>query len=244
MILAAGYGRRLRPLTDHTPKPLLPVQGKPLIQYHLERLAAVGIKDIVINHSWLGEQLESALGDGAAFGVSISWSREQLPLETGGGIKQALPLLAGELCPGETVPGENLTSGIDGSSDREAFILINGDVWTDFPFNVLGGLDLNGKLAHLVLVPNPSHRPDGDFQLDSHGVVTLKQGHGESLTYSGIALISPELFVGSDKLANDFPLREVLLPAIDAGKVSGEIYRGVWSDVGTVDRLKALNSEQ
>jgi N-acetyl-alpha-D-muramate 1-phosphate uridylyltransferase len=227
MILAAGYGRRLRPLTDHTPKPLLHVQGKPLIQYHLERLAASDIKDIVINHSWLGEQLEGALGDGAGFGVSISWSREQLPLETGGGVKQALPLLVGEN---------------SGGSGGEVFMLISGDVWTDFPFNILSDLNLNGKLAHLVLVPNPSHHPDGDFQLDSYGAVTLKQGQGESLTYSGIALISPDLFVGSDKLANDFPLREVLRPAIEARKVSGEIYRGVWSDVGTVDRLKALNA--
>ena len=228
MILAAGYGRRLRPLTDHTPKPLLPVQGKPLIQYHLERLAAIGIKDIVINHSWLGEQLESALGDGAIFGVSISWSREQLPLETGGGIKQALPLLAGEN-----------DSGLDG----EAFILVNGDVWTDYPFELLSNIDMNDKLAHLVLVSNPNHHPDGDFQLDSHGMVIFKQRDGESLTYSGIALISPDLFIGSDQLANDFPLRDVLRPAIDSGSVSGEVYRGVWSDVGTVDRLNALNRQ-
>ena len=228
MILAAGYGRRLRPLTDLTPKPLLPVQGKPLIQYHLERLAAIGIKDIVINHSWLGEQLESALGDGAVFGVSISWSREQLPLETGGGIKQALPLLTGEN-----------GSGLDG----EAFILVSGDVWTDYPFEVLSNIDMKDKFAHLVLVSNPNHHLDGDFQLDSHGMVMFKQRDGESLTYSGIALISPKLFLGSDQLNNHFPLRDVLRPAIDSGRVSGEVYRGVWSDVGTVDRLKALNDQ-
>ena len=232
MILAAGYGRRLRPLTDHTPKPLLPVQGKPLIQYHLERLAAIGIKDIVINHSWLGEQLESALGDGAAFGVSISWSREQLPLETGGGIKQALPLLATENGSG---------SGPDSGGD--AFILVSGDVWTDYPFEVLSNIDMRDKLAHLVLVSNPNHHLDGDFQLDNHGMVILKQRDRESLTYSGIALISPNLFPGSDQLTNEFPLRDVLRPAIYSGRVSGEVYRGVWSDVGTVDRLTALNGQ-
>ena len=238
MILAAGYGRRLRPLTDHTPKPLLPVQGKPLIQYHLERLAAIGIKDIVINHSWLGEQLESALGDGAAFGVSISWSREQLPLETGGGIKQALPLLAGENGSGS---GSGSGSGPD--SDGEAFILVNGDVWTDYPFDVLSNIDMKAKLAHLVLVSNPNHHINGDFQLDSQGMVIFKQRDGESLTYSGIALISPKLFLGSDPLTNDFPLRDILRPAIESGNVSGEVYRGVWSDVGTVDRLNALNGQ-
>ena len=228
MILAAGYGRRLRPLTDHTPKPLLPVKGKPLIQYHLERLAAIGIKDVVINHSWLGEQLENALADGAAFGVSISWSREQLPLETGGGIKQALPLLAGENDP---------------DSGEEAFILVSGDVWTDYPFEVLSNIDMSDKLAHLVLVSNPDHHLGGDFQLDSYGTVVLKQRDGESLTYSGIALISPKLILGSDQLTNEFPLRDVLKPAIESGRVSGEVYRGVWSDVGTVDRLNALNDQ-
>lgn len=223
MILAAGYGRRLRPLTDHTPKPLLLVRGKPLIQYHLERLAAAGITDIVINHAWLGEQLENTLGDGSAFGLHIAWSREREPLETGGGIKQALPLLSTE------------------SEPDQAFLLLSSDVWTDYPFELLLDLELGEKLAHLVLTANPEHNSEGDYQLDKAGRVRPKQADQEWLTYTGIAVISPLLFRDLSVQNDTFPLRDVLLPAIIAGRVSGEVYSGTWSDVGTIDRLNALN---
>ena len=219
MILAAGYGRRLRPLTDHTPKALLPVRGKPLIQYHLERLASAGITEIVINHAWLGEQLESALGDGARFGVSIAWSREELPLETGGGISRALPLLG-----------------------EETFVLVNGDVWTDYPFAALARHNLEGNVAHLVLVPNPNYHPCGDFRLHNDDAVGLREESGEALTYSGIALIDPQMFTLFGRDCAEFPLIDVLVPAIVDSKVSGELYRGEWSDVGTVDRLNYLNA--
>lgn len=219
MILAAGYGKRLRPLTAHTPKPLLPVYGKPLIRHHIERLAAAGIDDLVINNSWLGEQLEAALGEGGQFGVRITWSREASPLETGGGIKRALPLLG-----------------------REVFMLVNGDVWTDYEFARLGRHDLGANLAHLVLVSNPDFHQQGDFRLNKHGMVCIKEVGQVSSTYSGIALINPQLFAVFVVAGSKFPLRDVLLPAIMAGRVSGEIYDGAWSDVGTVERLAALNN--
>lgn len=219
MILAAGYGKRLRPLTAHTPKPLLPVYGKPLICHHIEHLAAAGIDDLVINHSWLGEQLEAVLADGRQFGVHITWSREASPLETGGGIKQALPLLG-----------------------KEVFMLVNGDVWTDYRFAILERRNLGTNLAHLVLVPNPDFHQQGDFQLNQQGMVCAKETGKISLTYSGIALIHPGLFEEFAVSGSKFPLRDVLLPAITADRVSGEVYGGDWSDVGTVERLAALNS--
>ena len=225
MILAAGYGRRLRPLTDNTPKPLLLVRGKPLIQYHLERLAAAGITDIVINHAWLGEQLENTLGDGSTFGVRIRWSREQSPLETGGGVKRALPLLTAE-------PAQD---------PDQAFLLLSGDVWTDYPFKLLKDIASKDLLAHLVLAPNPDHNLEGDFQLNEQAKVSVKHVSEYSLTYTGIALIRPALFTDFAAAGDAFPLREVLLPAIVAGKVSGEVFSGTWSDVGTLDRLNALN---
>jgi MurNAc alpha-1-phosphate uridylyltransferase len=221
MILAAGYGRRLKPLTNHTPKPLLPVQGKPLIQHHLERLALAGITDVVINSCWLGEQLEAALADGKQFGLEISWSREQVPLETGGGIKQALPKLG-----------------------KGYFILISGDVWADYSFAALSRHNPEGKLAHLVLVPNPSFHSDGDFSLNERGEVGLENQEGSMFTYSGIALINSGLFEEFSGNNENFPLRDVLRPAIQAGKVSGEVYRGIWSDVGTLERLNILNKSE
>ncbi len=237
MILAAGRGHRLRPLTDHTPKPLLKVRGKALIQYHLEGLVAAGIREVVINHAWLGAQLEQALGDGAEFNVSISWSREQKPLETGGGIKRALPLLGKGLS--QAVSG----AALDDKFGGEVFVIINGDVFTDYPFAALASIDMTDKLAHLVFVPNPDFHPRGDFGLDNKGLVTLKQTDNRSLTYSGVAVISPKLFANSDNLAEAFALLDVLMPAIIAGKVSGETYTGAWSDVGTIERLEALNIE-
>lgn len=167
MILAAGKGERLRPLTLHTPKPLVRVAGVPLIEYHLRALAAAGFRDVVINHAWLGEQIEAHLGDGSGFGLQIRYSAEGEPLETGGGIFRALPLLG-----------------------REPFLLINGDIWCDFDFGLLKR-PLHG-LAHLLLVDNPAHNSEGDFSLDGTRVQDARPG----LTYSGIAVLAPALFDG------------------------------------------------
>ena len=233
MILAAGFGKRLRPLTEHTPKPLLEVRGKPLIVHHLEALARAGIKEVVINTAWLGEKLEAYLGDGSRYGLAIAWSREAEPLETGGGICQALPLLG-----------------------SEPFLLVNGDVWTNYPFEQLISRQLDeGSLAHLVLVPNPEHNLSGDYcftrqqgQDDSEvlsGVLTgpqpVEQLEGrQAYTFSGISLLHPQLFAAWTS-GEAFPLRDVLTPAFRAGHISGELYRGEWCDVGTVERLAEIN---
>ena len=207
MILAAGKGEGMRPLTLHTPKPLLPVAGKALIEYHIEALARAGFTELVINHAWLGEQLEKALGDGSRYGVSICYSPEGQPLETGGGIFNALPLLG------------------DGP-----FVLVNGDVWTDYDFALLPR-QLKAD-AHLVLVENPPHHPQGDFALVDGWV----QAQGASLlTYGGIAVLRPQLFAGCT--AGAFPLAPLLRKAMDDGRVTGEQHAGHWLDVGTVERL-------
>lgn len=209
MILAAGKGERMRPLTLTTPKPLLPIAGKPLIEWHIESLARAGIVDLVINHAWLGEKLQSALGDGSRLGVHISWSPEGEPLETGGGIHRALPLLG-----------------------SDPFVLVNGDIWTRFDF---GALQLApGRLAHLVLVDNPAYKLHGDFVLQAGAVSNPTQTEG--LTFSGISIIHPALFDGSD--AGAFALAPLLRAAAAAGQVSGEHYRGTWIDVGTPERLE------
>ena len=215
MILAAGRGERMRPLTDTTPKPLVMVKNKPLIVYHIERLVAAGIVDIVINLAHLGEKIESALGDGSQWGVNILYSPEpEGGLETAGGILQALPLLG-----------------------DEPFIVVNGDVWTDYDFSVLSSLTLNKCLAHLVLVDNPAHHPTGDFYLSSQSKVE-EQGDSDVLTFSGISILHPHLFngvsVGRSKLAPLF--REAMLQY----KVSGEYYAGDWQDIGTLERLELL----
>ncbi|HAC68877.1 MAG TPA: mannose-1-phosphate guanylyltransferase [Pseudomonas sp.] len=207
MILAAGKGERMRPLTLTRPKPLIEVNGRPLIEHHIQALAAAGITDLVINHAWLGDQLEAVLGDGSRLGVSIRFSAEGEPLETGGGIFRALPLLG-----------------------REPFMLINGDIRTDVDFAALA-LPA-GCLAHLVLVDNPVHHPSGDFGLVD-GRITLEAS--EKLTYSGIAVLHPQLF--SDCTAGAFKLVDVLRPAIVAGQVSGQRLAGRWVDVGTLERL-------
>lgn len=207
MILAAGKGERMRPLTLTRPKPLIEVNGRPLIEHHIQALAAAGITDLVINHAWLGDQLEAVLGDGSRLGVSIRFSAEGEPLETGGGIFRALPLLG-----------------------REPFMLINGDIRTDVDFAALA-LPA-GCLAHLVLVDNPVHHPSGDFGLVD-GRITLEAS--EKLTYSGIAVLHPQLF--SDCTAGAFKLVNVLRPAIVAGQVSGQRLAGRWVDVGTLERL-------
>lgn len=219
MILAAGYGERLRPLTDETPKPLLHIGSKPLIQYHVERLVEAGVRDIVINTSWLGEQIESFLGDGSRFGVSISWSRETEPLETGGGIRRALPLLG-----------------------SPPFIVINGDVWTDYPLQLLVNRSWSEDMdAHLVLVPNPLHHASGDFSLNTDQRICYPLAGDQTLTFSGISVMRPEMFAMFSSASERFPLRDVLAGGIKGGYVTGEVYRGIWWDVGTIERLQALN---
>ena len=212
MILAAGKGERMRPLTLHTPKPLLPVGGKPLIQWHMEALQRAGFRQLVINHAWLGEQLEEAFGDGARLSLSISWSAEEQPLETAGGILRALPLLG-----------------------TEPFVLVNGDVWCDVDFARLGLP--KGKLAHLLLVANPPFKQQGDFLLND-GMVANPKGEDDcaGLTYSGIAVLSPALFDGLSD--GPQPLAPLLRAAADKGLVSGERHAGRWIDVGTPERLQ------
>ena len=209
MILAAGKGERMRPLTLHTPKPLLPVAGQPLIEYHLRALAAAGFSEVVINHAWLGQQIEDHLGDGSRFGLSIRYSPEGEPLETGGGIFKALPLLG-----------------------EAPFLLINGDIWTDYDLARLR-TPLQG-LAHLVLVDNPGHHGRGDFRLQGSQVVDGDDAAG-TLTFSGLSVLHPALFEGCRPGA--FKLAPLLRQAMAAGRVSGEHYQGRWVDVGTQERL-------
>jgi len=213
MLLAAGRGDRMRPLTDATPKPLLSVAGRPLIERHLERLAAAGIRDIVINTAWLGPQIPAALGRGERWGLSIVYSPEPWPaLETGGGIYNALPLLG-----------------------SEPFLLVNGDVYADVDFR---SLQLSrGDLAQLVLVPNPAHHVTGDFCLDS-GRIT--EDIGERLTYSGISILSSALFASCT--SGKFPLAPLLFAARDAGRLGGQRHDGYWLDVGTLERLAELDA--
>lgn len=212
MILAAGRGERMRPLTDHTPKPLLQAGGKALIEHLIEALRAAGFRELVINYAHLGEQLVTHLGEGGRFGVKIAWSAEPAgALETGGGIFQALPLLG-----------------------EEHFLVVNGDIWTDYPFARLPSS--SASLAHLVLVENPPHHPAGDFVLEGDRVLD----EGESrLTFSGIGVYHPDLFRGCRPGA--FPLAPLLREAMRQGQVSGERYSGNWHDVGTPERLAALD---
>ena len=212
MVLAAGRGERLRPLTDHTPKPMLPVRGKPLIVWHLEALARAGVREVVINLSWLGASIRQALGDGEQFGVKIHYSEEPAgALEVGGGIFQALPLLG-----------------------NTPFIVVNGDTFTDLDF---ARLEIGpAALAHLILVPNPEHHPRGDFVLQGREV---SAGAAPRLTYAGIGVYRPELFAHC--APGRFPLLPLLQAAIAARRLTGERYDGRWTDVGSVQRLAALN---
>lgn len=213
MVLAAGRGERLRPLTDHTPKPLLPVAGEPLIVRHLVRLVAANFVDVVINHAHLGDRIERTLGDGSAFGARIRYSPEQPEaLGTGGGIHQALALIG-----------------------ARPFLVVNGDVWTEYPLERLrSGPE---GLAHLVLVPNPVHHPRGDFAL-ADGFVGAD---GDTrYTFSGIGTYRPDLFAGCRGGA--FPLAPLLRDAAEEGLVTGELYTGAWFDVGTVERLAAAEA--
>ena len=256
MILAAGEGRRMRPLTDAPPKPLLEVAGKPLIEHHIARLAAAGFTEIVVNVSHLGQQLVDFLGDGSQWQVAISLSAEQIPLETAGGIIRALPHLG-----------------------DAPFLLVNGDVFTDYPFTQLREMAPAERGAHIVLVPNPAHRPGGDFLLRDrrvenlpvaaessddtedvaqkqtsvpevnlavgrHRVSALAQGSNSSVnsgsaTYSGIGVYDPAMF--HDCVPGKRPLKPLLDSAIVDGALTGELYQGVWEDVGTPERLTALN---
>jgi len=221
MILAAGEGRRMRPLTDVTPKPLLEVAGKPLIEHHIARLSAAGFSEIVVNVSHLGRQLVDFLGDGSQWQISISISAEQTPLETAGGIIQALPRLG-----------------------DAPFLIVNGDVFSDYPFAQLRETAPAERGAHIVLVPNPAHHPLGDFALQDGRV-----GHRPSTrpaagdlnvaTYSGIGVYDPGLF--ANRAPGRHPLKPLLDEAIVRASLSGELYQGVWEDVGTPERLVALN---
>ncbi len=214
MILAAGRGERMRPLTDHTPKPLLPVAGRPLIVHQMTALRAAGITELVINTGHLGAQLAAALGDGGTWGLRIVYSPEPPEaLETGGGIFQALPLLG-----------------------SEPFLVVNGDVWTDYPFARPPTAPVG--LAHLVLVENPSHHPAGDFVLRNGQV---GETGAARLTFSGISVLRPELFAGC--APGRFPLGPLLRRAMAAGRVTGEHYRGGWRDIGTPQRLAELDGE-
>ncbi len=219
MLLAAGYGKRLSPLTLETPKPLLKVAGKPLLQHHIERLAASGIHELVINTSWLAQQIEDYFGDGSKFGVSISWSREPEPLETGGGITNAIKLLG-----------------------EEPFLVVNGDVWSDYPLGLASADKLESdKVAWLLMVENPQHNPKGDYGLVDDLVNDTSK---TKYTFSGISIMCPQLFVDyawTHLGQKTFPLRDVLNPAIKNGRVVGTFYDGKWCDVGTLDRYQRLN---
>ena len=215
MILAAGRGERMGALTDGVPKPLLEVGGRPLIEHQILRLATAGYRDIVVNLAWLGEQIAARLGDGSGLGVRIRYSREpEGALDTGGGIRQALSLLG-----------------------DERFVVVNSDVWSDYSFEKLRGAGTGD--AHIVLVDNPAHHPDGDFALSPDGKI-VEAGHGR-LTFSGIGWYRPRLFAARSSLR--YPLVAVLRDAIEAGTLSGELHRGEWIDVGTPDRLEALDRE-
>ncbi len=218
MILAAGRGERMRPLTDTTPKPLLRAGGAPLIEHHLRRLGSAGVREAVINVSHLGEQVEAYCGDGGRWGLSLSYSREESPLETAGGILQALPLLG-----------------------DAPFLVVNGDIYTDCSFDALLAAGLGpGDLARLVLVDNPPHHPLGDFHLDSRGRVHARQDGLAGRTYAGVGVYSPQLF--DDLAPGVTPLRPLLDAAIDAGRMAGEYHGGDWEDVGTPERLAALDA--
>ncbi|RUO27907.1 mannose-1-phosphate guanylyltransferase [Aliidiomarina sedimenti] len=213
MILAAGRGSRMRPLTDQLPKPLLTAAGTPLIDYHLHKLAKAGVTHVVINHAWLGQQLEAHIGDGSRFGVSVAWSPEPAGgLETAGGIIRALPMLG-----------------------DEPFIVVNGDVWSDIDYHELPA-QLGDAHGHLVLVENPPHHSEGDFALN-HGRISLETT--PRYTFSGVSVISPQLFAGFDE--GFLKLRPVFEQAIHGGLLTGRLHQGYWCDVGTPQRLAELD---
>ncbi|MFM5755287.1 N-acetylmuramate alpha-1-phosphate uridylyltransferase MurU [Aeromonas veronii] len=213
MILAAGRGERMRPLTDLLPKPLLAVGGKPLIVHHIEKLKAAGVTELVINHAWLGHKLVESLGDGRALGVTIHWSAEESALETAGGIVQALPLLG-----------------------ADPFLVINGDTWLDLDYHTLVSQPLGDDLAHLWLVPNPPQHPSGDFALQEGRVMDTP-----AFTFSGVGLYDPAAFVGLAGGARK--LAPLLREWMAQGRVGGSLLAGEWRDIGTVDRLRELDDQ-
>jgi MurNAc alpha-1-phosphate uridylyltransferase len=214
MILAAGRGERLRPLTDELPKPLVEIAGKPLIEFHLEALAAAGFREVVINQGHLGYLLPDALGDGSRWGITIHWSDEQPEaLETGGGIFKALPLLG---CA--------------------PFLVINGDLWTDYPFARLRAVKCDW--AHLVMVPNPAHNPGGDFALSG---ARIRDTGDQQLTFSGMAVYNPRLFDGCQP--GKFSVVPLVRSAMENHLVTGEVFRGGWNDIGTLERLDAARKK-
>jgi len=249
MLLAAGRGERMRPLTDHTPKPLLQAGGKPLIVWHIERLVRAGITDLVINHAHLGMQIEAALGDGSQFGARIQYSPEARALETAGGITNALPLL-------RPTSGSGVPAGTRTASEGEPFAVINSDIWCDYDFAHLperaAALQASGDAAHLVLVDNPAHHPAGDFGLNAKRVTqrpsppTPLPPAGEvsmaTLTFSGIGIYRPSLFSHIPR-GSIAPLAPLLRAQIALGNVSGEHHQGIWVDVGTPQRLAELDSQ-
>lgn len=211
MILAAGRGERMRPLTDDLPKPLLSVAGKPLLQYHIENLAAAGVRDIVINLAWQGAKLRDAIGGGERFGVRIEYSDEgDFALETGGGVCRALPLLG-----------------------EEPFIVVSGDIWTDFPFATLQLAP--SDVAHFVVVPNPDFHAKGDFGLDGARMTDS----GSKYTYANIGVFTPRFFMG--RKPERFALAPLMFEWIRRGNVSGELYSGAWHNIGTPAQLDALH---
>ncbi|MGA7595488.1 MAG: nucleotidyltransferase family protein [Gallionella sp.] len=220
MLLAAGRGERMRPLTDLTPKPLLEVAGKPLIVWHIEKLVKAGISELVINHAHLGVQIEQALGDGSRFCARIRYSPEAHALETAGGIANALPMLA------------------DGP-----FAVVNSDIFCDYDFAGLhqhaAALKPGGDTAHLVLVNNPAHNPSGDFLLQNGRIA---KRNGLRLTFSGIGIYQPTLFAGIPR-GSTAPLAPLLRAQVALGKVSGEHHAGLWVDVGTPQRLAELDRQ-
>lgn len=225
MILAAGLGNRMRPLTDHIPKPLLHAGGKALIAYHLENLQRAGIHKVIINLAYLGEKIRAQLGDGKQFGLEITYSTEPEPLETGGAILHALDLLG-----------------------TEPFLLVNGDVWCDLDFaqfiqqSVVEKKFAENQFGHLLLVPNPDFHPLGDFALDNRGLLLddPDKTHPHRFTFGGISLLKPELISDYPDKRQKFPLVEVLRRAISNGQLTGQVHQGRWSDVGTPARLQQL----
>jgi N-acetyl-alpha-D-muramate 1-phosphate uridylyltransferase len=215
MLLAAGRGERLRPLTERVPKALVEVAGKPLIAWHLERLAASGCRQAVVNVSHLGEAIMARLGDGARFNLRIEYSREEIPLETAGGIAQAGHLLG-----------------------PAPFLLVNADIYCEVDFRRLLGRALGGAIAHLVLVPNPPHNQKGDFALDG---ASVRNEGTPRYTYAGVAVVSPHL-VKDVRPGAKAPLAPYLRAAADANQVSGEVFNGLWQDVGTLERLAELEA--
>lgn len=225
MIFAAGRGERMGELTQSLPKPMLEVQGKPLIAHAITRLQDAGITDVVINIAYLGAAIKEYLQDGEKFGVAIQYSEEPYPLETAGAILRALPLLG-----------------------EDTFVAVNADVWTDFCFKDLIKKNLDENiLGHLVMVPNPVQHPKGDFALDVDGKLIDEDGNkkgDQRFTFSGLSLLRPQIIRDYQKVRVKFPLVEVFLDAMSKKQLSGEVYRGDWEDIGTPERLEAINRRE